>query len=194
MNKFKKNFTEFFGLDSYDDHNENTENDDYEDEVSSVDSVVSDDLAERSIYESEIDSVPPYFDETIQNTHTSIKSEPVNEKKVVAMNSYQPPLERNKRVENKRLSKKVSVFEPSNYIECRTIAQALFRKEVVILTFASMEEYQARRVVDFLTGTVYALDGDIQRIGEEIFLCTPENVEVTSTIAQSLVKTHLGGY
>ena len=53
-----------------------------------------------------------------------------------------------------------------------------------------MEEFQAGRVVDFLTGAVYAIDGDIRRIGEEIFICTPRNVEISSTIAKSLIEAH----
>ena len=36
---------------------------------------------------------------------------------------------------------------------------------------------QAKRIVDFLSGTVYALEGDLQKIGAGIFLCTPKNVD-----------------
>ena len=39
----------------------------------------------------------------------------------------------------------------------------------MLVNFTLVEEDQARRIVDFLTGTVYALDGDIQRVGNEIF-------------------------
>ena len=42
-----------------------------------------------------------------------------------------------------------------------------------------IERDQARRIVDFLSGTVYAIGGDIQKIGTDIFLCTPDNVEVS---------------
>ena len=43
----------------------------------------------------------------------------------------------------------------------------------------------ARRIVDFLTGTVFAINGEIERIGDEIFLCIPENYEVSgSTTSQ----------
>ena len=50
--------------------------------------------------------------------------------------------------------------------------------EAVLVNFQSVEEDQARRIVDFLTGTVYAQDGDIKRVGDEIFLCTPCDVEI----------------
>ncbi|MBC8923042.1 cell division protein SepF, partial [Escherichia coli] len=42
------------------------------------------------------------------------------------------------------------------------------------------------RIVDFLSGTVYALGGDIQRVGNNIFLCTPDNVEVDGSISEML--------
>ena len=68
-----------------------------------------------------------------------------------------------------------------------SIAKHLFAEEAVLVNFTLVEEDQARRIVDFLTGTVYALDGDIQRVGNEIFLCTP-NMEIDSATAQSLAN------
>jgi len=85
--------------------------------------------------------------------------------------------------------KKVLILEPRTYTEAKTIAKAIFRSEVVIINFRVMEEAQARRIVDFLTGVVYALDGDIQRLGDELFICTPPNMEIDSDVAKSLLKT-----
>ncbi|AQP54426.1 hypothetical protein CBF34_02110 [Vagococcus penaei] len=196
MNLFnRESISSFFGLDSQ------TQDDDYGDKSYGEETKLpknSQVLNEQAIYETEIDSTPTHFSQPNQTlekaTDVSPVSEPINKKKVVPINDFQNTAERNRKIENKREPKKVKVFEPSNYIECRTIAKALFDNEVAIITFSSMEELQARRVVDFLTGTVFAIDGDIQRIGSEIFLCTPANVEVTSAIAQSLVATHLGEY
>ena len=42
---------------------------------------------------------------------------------------------------------------------------------------------QAKRIIDFLSGTVYAIGGDLQKIGVGIFLCTPKNVNVEGTIS-----------
>ncbi len=49
-----------------------------------------------------------------------------------------------------------------------------------------IERDQARRIVDFLSGTVYAIGGDIQKVGTDIFLCTPDNVEVSGSISEFL--------
>ena len=45
-----------------------------------------------------------------------------------------------------------------------------------------LQKDQAKRVVDFLSGVIYAIEGDIQRIGPKIFLCTPRNISVAGTI------------
>ena len=53
-----------------------------------------------------------------------------------------------------------------------------------------MQEPQARRIVDFLTGTVYAEDGDIKRVSNEMFLCTPKSVEIEGA-AKSLMQNDM---
>ncbi|MEG0496460.1 MAG: cell division protein SepF [Carnobacterium sp.] len=77
---------------------------------------------------------------------------------------------------------KINILEPRVYSEVQGIADILLKEESVVLNFIRMDEEQAKRIVDFLTGTVYALGGDIQRIGNEIFLCTPENVSIDGTL------------
>lgn len=73
---------------------------------------------------------------------------------------------------------KITILEPRNYGEIQTIAKHLLNGEAVLINFARVDEEQARRIVDFLTGTVYAQDGDIKRVGDEIFLCTPKDMEI----------------
>ncbi|MGC3794957.1 cell division protein SepF, partial [Enterococcus faecium] len=46
-------------------------------------------------------------------------------------------------------------------------------------------------IVDFLTGTVYALVGDFKRVGDEIFLCTPTGMVIDSSTAQSFADANL---
>lgn len=77
---------------------------------------------------------------------------------------------------------KITIFEPRVYSEVQEIADVLLNNQSVVLNFVRMDEIQAKRIVDFLTGTVYALDGDIQRIGDEIFLCTPHNVAIDGAL------------
>ncbi|MBS8263380.1 cell division protein SepF [Mesobacillus boroniphilus] len=81
-------------------------------------------------------------------------------------------------------SSKVILMEPRMYAEAQDIADHLKNRRAVVVNLQRIEQDQARRIVDFLSGTVYAISGDIQRIGMNIFLCTPDNVEVTGNISE----------
>ena len=87
-------------------------------------------------------------------------------------------------------SNKIIIIEPRAYSEAMKIAKHIMNGESVLINFHQIEEYQARRIVDFLTGTVYAQNGDIKRVGNEIFLCTAQGVEIDGT-AQSLMDTSM---
>ena len=76
-------------------------------------------------------------------------------------------------------SSKVVLIEPRVYAEAQDIADELKNRKAVVVNLQRIDHDQARRIVDFLSGTVYAIGGDIQKIGTDIFLCTPDNVEVT---------------
>lgn len=83
-------------------------------------------------------------------------------------------------------SSKVVIVEPRAYAEAQDIADQLKNRRAVIVNLQQIEREQAKRIVDFLSGTVYAIGGDIQKVGTDIFLCTPDNVEVTGNITQML--------
>src|SRR5699024_6337908 len=59
----------------------------------------------------------------------------------------------------------------------------------VVINLQRVDQQQAKRIVDFLSGTVYAVNGDIQKLGSETFLCTPDNVNVSGSISESLASS-----
>ncbi|WP_087972989.1 cell division protein SepF [Oceanobacillus rekensis] len=81
-------------------------------------------------------------------------------------------------------SSKVVLCEPRNYNEAQEIADNIVNRRAVVINLQRVEHQQAKRIVDFLSGTVYAVNGDIQKLGSETFLCTPDNVEVSGTISE----------
>lgn len=83
-------------------------------------------------------------------------------------------------------SSKVILAEPRVYSEAQEIADHLKSRRAVVVNLQRIEHDQARRIVDFLSGTVYAISGDIQKIGLNMFLCTPDNVEVSGNISELL--------
>ena len=79
-------------------------------------------------------------------------------------------------------SGKMILLEPRAYSESQQIADHLKKKNTVVVNLKRVTPDQAKRIVDFLSGTVYALGGDLQKIGAGIFLCTPRNVNVEGAI------------
>lgn len=79
-------------------------------------------------------------------------------------------------------SGKMILLEPRAYSESQQIADHLKKKNTVVVNMKRVTPDQAKRIVDFLSGTVYALGGDLQKIGGGIFLCTPKNVNVEGAI------------
>ena len=66
--------------------------------------------------------------------------------------------------------KKIMLFEPRVFSDAKQIASRLLNGQAAIINFERMDNQQSRRIVDFLSGVTYAIDGDIKRIGEQIFL------------------------
>lgn len=83
---------------------------------------------------------------------------------------------------------KVVLYEPRNYSEAQEIADNVVNKRAVVINLQRVDHQQAKRIVDFLSGTVYAVNGDIQKLGAETFLCTPDNVDVSGSITESIVE------
>jgi cell division inhibitor SepF len=77
---------------------------------------------------------------------------------------------------------KVVLYEPRTYNEVQEIADHIINRRSVVINLQRVEHEQAKRIVDFLSGTVYALSGDIQKLGSGTFLCTPDNVDVSGSI------------
>ncbi|MCD7894728.1 MAG: cell division protein SepF [Erysipelotrichaceae bacterium] len=74
------------------------------------------------------------------------------------------------------------LFEPRAYSETQEIATYLKQKRAAVVNLHRLQKEQSKRVIDFLSGVIFAIEGDIQQIGPKIFLCTPKNIGVTGSI------------
>ncbi len=74
----------------------------------------------------------------------------------------------------------IVVLEPRSLEEARAVADHLRSRCPVIVNLRGLDRDTGRRIVDFICGAAYAVDGQTQRVGEEIFLFTPSNVTVTA--------------
>ena len=78
---------------------------------------------------------------------------------------------------------KMMLLEPRAYSESQQIADYLKNRSAVVVNLKRVTPDQAKRIVDFLSGTLYAIGGDLQKLGGGIFLCTPNNVNVEGKIS-----------
>lgn len=81
-------------------------------------------------------------------------------------------------------SGKMILLEPRAFSESQQIADHLKKRNTVVVNMKRVTSEQAKRIIDFLSGTVYAIGGDLQKIGSGIFLCTPKNVNVEGSISE----------
>lgn len=85
---------------------------------------------------------------------------------------------------------RVVLSEPRSYDEAQEIADHLRSRRAVIVNLQRVRSDLALRIVDFLSGTVYALSGSISKLGPQIFLCTPDSVEIQGAITEMLAEEH----
>lgn len=81
---------------------------------------------------------------------------------------------------------KVVVMQPEDFDDVRGIADHLKTKKPVIINLEDMDADTARRIVDFLSGAVYGLDGNIQKVSSGIFLIAPYNVSILGDFRDEL--------
>ena len=79
---------------------------------------------------------------------------------------------------------KMILLEPRAYSESQQIADHLKNRNSVVVNLKRVTSDQAKRIIDFLSGCIYAISGTMQKVGVGIYLCTPKNVNVQGKISE----------
>ena len=95
-------------------------------------------------------------------------------------------------VQNGMAGSKMMLLEPRAYSESQQIADYLKNRNAVVVNLKRVTPDVAKRIVDFLYGVIYAINGDLQKLGGGIFLCTPNNVNVEGNISEDNAKSARG--
>lgn len=74
---------------------------------------------------------------------------------------------------------KLVVMEPQSFDESPRLVDSLKAKKPVIINLENLETDVARKIFDFLSGATYALNGNVQKVANNIFVFAPENVDVS---------------
>ena len=147
-----KKFTRPYGEDEYDDYDDGL--DAYEEEE-----------APRRNRASESDSTPYTAAESTVNAGSS---RPMGfSGQVLNMNSHK---------------QEVVLFHPSSFNDCTKAADDLRDKKGIIVNLENVDKALSRRVVDFLTGCAYALDGKVNKIAQSTYLFSPHNMNVVGDL------------
>lgn len=86
---------------------------------------------------------------------------------------------------------KMVISQPTTFEQSDEICSFLKEKKSVIVNLEYVNKDVARRIIDFISGGVYALDGYIQKVSNSIFLVAPSNYEITNEMAREEMKSKL---
>ncbi len=86
---------------------------------------------------------------------------------------------------------KMVISQPTTFEQSDEICSFIKEKKSVIVNLEYVNKDVARRIVDFISGGVYALDGYIQKVSNSIFLVAPSNYEITNDMAREEMKNKL---
>lgn len=79
---------------------------------------------------------------------------------------------------------KLVVIEPSGFDECPKLVDNLKSRKPVIINLEKLDAEVARKMFDFLSGATYALNGNVQKVANNIFVFAPENVDIAGNMEQ----------
>lgn len=77
---------------------------------------------------------------------------------------------------------KVVVLEPANFDDSQKVADYLRNNQPVVVNFEATEGLVTKRMTDFISGTIYALGGSMKKIGRNILVCAPKNVDIDASV------------
>lgn len=80
---------------------------------------------------------------------------------------------------------KLVVIEPSSFEESPKLVDSLKERKPVIINLEKIDSETARKIFDFLSGATYALNGNVQKVANNIFVFAPDNVDITSNEANN---------
>ena len=86
---------------------------------------------------------------------------------------------------------KMKICKPTSFEQSEEICSELKEKKSIIVNLEYVNKDVARRIVDFISGAVHALDGHIEKISNSIFLVAPFNYEIVNDMAREEIKNKL---
>jgi len=83
--------------------------------------------------------------------------------------------------QGKLVPSKITTIKPKDFNDAQTVANLLRDKIPVIVNFEETDINEAKRIIDFISGTTYAINGKIKQVSQKVFIAAPDNVTVSSS-------------
>lgn len=81
---------------------------------------------------------------------------------------------------------KVVIYEPIDFEEAPGIIDHLKSRKPVVVNLENLDQELAKKIFDFVSGAVYAVEGNIQKISKGIFILAPNNVDISGNLKEEL--------
>lgn len=201
----KKSFLDFFKVKELDDDDEfdddlfDDDDDDYDEpprEKKSKTNYTKSNVADKvttSSYRSNSNSAQAAMqsDKGTSQTYSNQKTQIRSNNKVVDINKQQRA--------SFRGGNEVRVIKPQDISESQTVADFLKAGRPIVINMEGLELEFAQRIIDFIGGACYALDGSLKAVTANIFIAAPESVEVSGDLREEIlndatVSPQLGRY
>ena len=101
---------------------------------------------------------------------------------------YEEVKETTKSSSNKEYKNKTILVEPRAFSEAQQIADYLKAKNQVVVNFKRVTSDVSKRIMDFLNGIIYAIDGTMEKLGPGIVICAPKGFEIEGNISEEDTK------
>ena len=85
----------------------------------------------------------------------------------------------------------VHVIKPQEFNEGQEVSDLLRDGKTIVINMEGMEVHAAQRIIDFISGACYALDGTLQAISDKIFIAAPETIEVAGDLKDEILNNTL---
>ena len=136
-------------------------------------------ISEGNDDDSMYDDDDGYYDEedvVEEKAVSSVKADTVNEPKKQQISRLTPVRQQKKVIGS---GMEVCVIKPSSVEDAREITETLLANRTVVLNMEGLDVDIAQRIIDFTSGSCYAIDGNLQKISHFIFIITPASVDIS---------------
>ncbi|PKM84038.1 MAG: cell division protein SepF [Firmicutes bacterium HGW-Firmicutes-13] len=118
-----------------------------------------------------------------------------DDKEMVSRREPHPQFSRRGKVVSLHTGKnlKVIVTEPKHFDDAQTIAENLKNKSPVVINLEQADLETAKRIIDFVSGATFAINGNYQKISSQIFIFSPPNIDINAAISKSEVNAYTSG-